>query len=165
MARATSTLASDSALVDETEGDSEAEKRPTRSMARATSTLAPDSVLVDEIEEVSEAAVKTPSKRRLVRPTTRERKSDTSHDGSEDSEEEVLPSPIKRRARVRHGTANNSVDRAKVLLSPLKSSSQQEKEDLDEDLEDLRDSSMSPSPKHIWHSIVDIRRCSKVPYP
>lgn len=65
------------------------------------------------------------------------------------SDDDIQPSPIRRRTRIRQlvsAAGDASIEQPIEPLTLLKSSSQQEQKDIDEDLEDLRSSSKSPLP-------------------
>lgn len=130
--------------------------RQTRSMARTSPKRVPDTTRLrslDEDESDDEIILSSPAKRRHKSLTTRERAKNTPKDAEEDSEDDIQPTPIRRRTRARHmvsAIGDGSIEQPTGPLTPLKSSSQQqEQEDIDEDLEDLRSSSKSPLPEYI----------------
>lgn len=138
--------------------------RHTRSMARAR----PDPVqetteveLLDEDESDDEVVLSSPAKRRHRIIASRQRAKSILKDGDEESEDDIQPSPIKRRARVHHlvsGTGHESIEPPAVPLTPVKSSRQQEQEDIDEDLEDLRSSGKSQSSQYYTSIASNIHR-------
>lgn len=132
------------------EGALSSSVRQTRSMARTGPKPVPDTTRLgslDEDDSDEEIVLRSPAKRRHRSITTRERAKNSPKDAEEDSEDDIQPSPIRRRTRARHlvsAIGDGSIERPTGPLTPLKSSSQQEQEDIDEDLEDLRSSSKLP---------------------
>ena len=120
------------------------EKRQTRSIVRARSrpvqtSTNPESVGKDEDGEV---VLSSQTKQRHLRRGNR----DISREVEEDSDDDIQPSTIKGRARVRHSISqadDNSDAQSTALMTPLKCSSRQEQVDINEDLEDLRSSGNS----------------------
>lgn len=126
------------------------EKRQTRSIARERAKLVRDTTKSESVEMSEgedDGVPSSPAKKRHTTITASRRDRNIPRDIEEDSEDDIQPSPIRRRARVGRlatGKDDGSTERLSNALTPLKSSSQQEQEDLDEDLEDLRSSSKSP---------------------
>lgn len=119
-------------------------------MARERPKLVRDTTKSESAEmsdSEDEGVLSSPAKKRRTIITASRRDRNVPRAIEEDSEEDIQPSPIRRRARVGRlasGKDDGSTERLTNALTPLKSSSQQEQEDLDEDLEDLRSSSKSP---------------------
>jgi len=102
-----------------------------------------------EDESDDEIVLSSPAKRRHRRITSRQRTINSPKDAEAASDDDIQPSPIRRRTRIRRlasATGDASIEQPIDPLTPLKSSSQQEQADIDEDLEDLRSSSKSPLP-------------------
>jgi len=102
-----------------------------------------------EDESDDEIVVSSPAKRRHRRITSMQRTINSPKDAEAASDDDIQPSPIRRRTRIRRlasATGDASMEQPTDPLTPLKSSSQQEQADIDEDLEDLRSSSKSPLP-------------------
>lgn len=140
------------------------EKRQTRSIARERSKLVRDTTKYESVEmseSEDEGVPSSPAKKRQKIITASRRNRNIPGDIEEDSEEDIQPSPIRRRARVGRLASrkdDDSTERLTNALTPLKSSSQQEQEDLDEDLEDLRSSSKSPLSNRVRMTI-NTSRC------
>jgi len=130
----------------------------TRSMARASPKLSQDLtklVSIDEDEDDSDAVLPSPARRKRRGTEKAQYTKDVVDNVEEDSEDEIRPSLIKRRGHFTHSAlegAGNLDDQSKQESTPMKSSIQQEQEDLEEDLEDLQESSEPLILERIGHT-------------
>lgn len=126
-------------------------KHQTRSMARTApnpSQDLPELVFSDKDEEDSDIVLVSPARKRRSEVENSKKGRIIEDDVDEESEDEIRPSPVKRRGRVARPEPEDGGDldhQPQREFDAVKSSSQQEQEDLEEDLEDLQQSSKHPT--------------------